>query len=566
MFSKELTAIWDPFVSWALGVAMRWLVSLPLLVLAFTESRAARAQDVLDRVEPTRLEDRTEDQAANEVDLTADFEDTNVDLAPGDKAVFVGAIEIVGLTALRNSEFADIVQGYIGRSLVSAEIAALTDALAGRARKRFPLATAWVEPQDVRAGILRVQLDEGRVDAIELAGFRNERLEKLLGRLVTGRPATAGELEGALLLAGDVKGISIGKTSVRRKDTRNTLVVEGSYSRFRGQQSVDNDTIEPIGPLETFGSFQANGLLSHDDSLQAYFLAALPEPEELGFVRLRYAKRIGNADTEMSLAGSYSRSVPGSYLAPLAIVSESWWAALGISQPLMRSVRRSLWLEGSFSWREVDQRRANTASRLDRLSVARLRLLGSTALAGGVLHASGALSQGLDMLDATPGGSTMASRPDADGTFTSLLLAASWSGQIAGALGARAAVRSQLASGPLLLSEEIGLGGASFARGYDYSERSGDRGTMGYLEVNYDFKRVGPVQGLKPYAFLDGGRVTNLRGGLGGGSLFSAGGGIRLDVDRRTDAAIEVATPLSGNRFETGDESFRFRGSLTRYF
>lgn len=545
---------------------MRRLVSLPLLVLALTETRAVRAQDVLDRVEPTRLEDRADDKAANEVDLTADFETPNIDLAPNHKAVFVGAIEIVGLTGLRNSDFSDIVQGFIGRALESSEIASLTDALAGRARKRFPLATAWVEPQDVRGGILRVHIDEGRIDAVELAGFRNDRLASLLNGIVTGRPVTARELERVLLLVGDVEGITIRKTSVRRNDARNTLLVEGSYARFRGQLAIDNDTIEPIGPLETLGFAQANGLFSHDDSLQAYFIVALPQPEELGFARLRYAKRIDEAGTEISLAASYSRSVPGAYLAPLAIVSQSWWGALGASRPLMRSVRGSMWLEGSFSWREVDQQRANAPARLDRLSVARLRLVGSARVAGGVLQSSAAFSQGLDMLGATRGAGATASRPDADGSFTSLLLSASWSGQIAGALGARAAVRSQLASGPLLLSEEIGLGGATFARGYDYSERTGDRGTMGYLEVAYGFKRVGPVQGLKPYAFLDGGRVANLQGGPGGGSLFSGGGGIRIDADPKTDAAVEIAAPLSGIRYESGDKSVRIRMSLTRYF
>ena len=546
---------------------MRRLVSLPFLICGLMNSFAAIAQDALDRVEPTRLEERTADKAQAEADVTADFGTANADLALDGKAVFVGAIEIVGLTVLKNADFADIVQRFIGGPLDASQIAALTDALAARARTRFPLATARVAPQDVVGGILRVHVDEGRIDAVELAGFRNETLTTLLSRLVTGRPATAGELETALLLAQDVEGVSIHETTIRREGDRNTLVVKGSYARFRGQVSVDNDSIEPIGPFETFGFAQANGLLSHDDSLQAYFLAALPQPRELGFARLRYARRIDTAGTEISVAASYSRSAPGSYLAPLDILSESRWASIGFARPLVRSVAGSVWLDGSLSWRELHQERAGTLSRLDRLAVARARLLGSARVAGGVLQSSGTVSQGLDLFGATRLGDAMTSRPDADGSFTSLVLSASWTRQLTGAIGIRAAVRSQLASAPLLVAEEIGLGGAAFARGYDYSERSGDQGTMGYLELNYGRKpKSGPVQGVKPYVFLDGGRVTNLRDGSGGGSLFSAGGGVRLDVDRRTDAAIEIAAPLSGNRFESSSKRPRLRVSLTRFF
>lgn len=547
---------------------MRRQFGLLFATLGLFGSFAASAQDVLDRVETSRLEERKVDQVDPQRDAKLDVE-TEAASADGQtgESILVGAIEIVGLSELRNSAFSDIVQEFIGRSLSPSEVSNLADRLAARARVRFPLASARIAPQDVVGGILRVEIDEGRLDGFELSGFSNRRLETILQALVTGRPTTTVELERALLLARDLDGISIRETTIRREYGRTILVVRGDYSRFRGQLTVDNDTTKPIGPFEIFGFVQANGLISHDDSLQAYLLLALPQPEELGFVRLRYARRINDTGTEVSVAGSFSQSRPGSYLSPLDITSESRLASIGFSHPLKRSVRSSLWLDGSVSFRELRQERAGAPSRLDRLSVARLRLIGSARVAGGVLQSSGTLAQGLDVLDATRAGNSMASRPDADGTFTTLVLSGQWSRPIAGPLEIALGVRTQLASDPLLVSEEIGLGGARFARGYDYSERSGDQGTMGYLELAYGLDRkIGPFNGLAPYVFVDGGEVSNLSNGGGGGSLVSAGGGVRLDVDRRTDAAVEVAAPLSGDRYETDSQDARIRVSLTRHF
>ena len=183
------------------------------------------------------------------------------------------------------------------------------------------------------------------------------------------------------------------------------------------------------------------------------------------------------------------------------------------------------------------------------------------------MRSSATVSQGLDVLDATQAGDPLSSRSDADGTFTSLWLSAQWTRAIAANFNIDVGVRSQLASQPLLVSEEIGLGGAAFVRGYDYSERSGDKGTMGYIELRYKIDRkIGPVRGVELYGFADGGRVRNLARGFGGGSLFSVGGGLRADVDRRTDASLEVVVPLSGARYDTNDRAPRLRFSVTRYF
>ena len=65
--------------------------------------------------------------------------------------------------------------------------------------------------------------------------------------------------------------------------------------------------------------------------------------------------------------------------------------------------------------------------------------------------------------------------PGGDGTFTIATFDIGWRKNLVADLGINVAVRSQLASQPLLISEETGLGGANFVRGYDYSEQTGDQ-------------------------------------------------------------------------------------------
>lgn len=193
-------------------------------------------------------------------------------------------------------------------------------------------------------------------------------------------------------------------------------------------------------------------------------------------------------------------------------------------------------------------------TRRDQLAVGRVTLHGYRNLASGRLRTSVTLSRGLGILGATESGDPLASRRDADGTFTTVNAWADWTSNLGGNFSLRLAAQGQLASQPLLISEEAGLGGTNFLRGYDWGERTGDEGAMGMAELRYSLKK--PFDLLKQaqlYVFVDGGTVSNHEVGFGGGSLSSAGGGMRLDITSRLGLTFEVAVPLTGPRYDTGD-------------
>ena len=532
----------------------------------------AAAQDALDRVEPAlRSQDRARDQVtpAPPASVPVEIEDAGTgDTSGSGPVVTVGAIVLVGLDALTPADFADVLVTRVGRSLTPADLRALATAIAHRAQEKgYALAAAWIEPQRLASGVLSIRVDEGRIDELRFDGGADAAVRDALAPLINGKPVRMGDIEGRMLIAGDIDGANIRSSRFFRENGKGVLLVRVSREHITARASVSNEGTRPLGPVQARIDVDINGVLFSDDSFSLTYSATPTEMNELGFGRVRYAKRVSVSGTEVAITGTASRARPGAYLRSLDLESTSWAAGVSILQPLLRRRNANLWFEGELGVRTLDQRRAGLLRRHDRTATVRATLYGNLAAGGGRLRFSTTLSQGLDLLDATASGDPLASRVDADGTFTSLNAWTDWTVPLARQLSLRLAVQSQLASQPLLVTEEFGMGGTAFLRGYDWSERSGDQGVVGLAELRYMFDRpFGLAQRAQLYAFVDGGKVTNLENGFGGGTLASAGGGIRTDLSNRLGANLEIAAPLTGPRYDTGDESPKINFRLVRAF
>lgn len=546
--------------------------SLRFTAIAFALMAAgapAVGQTTLDRVDPSKVE-RMEDR--ERTPSTADgliAPPTNEPAsAPDTASVRIGGVYIAGMTALRQVDFADIVDGYLGKTATSEELAALADLVANRARASgYVFATARIDPQPLKAGILEIVLDEGVIDDVQVEGTTNAAVRHTLAPIASGSPVTIDDLERRLLLAGDIAGIRIGKSRVVQREGRRVLIVEASYSPFIGWAGVDNDGTSTLGPIAANLTLDVNGFAGAADSLRLTAYNTLFEPHELGFARARYASRVHASGTEISLTGSWSRSEPGAFLRSTEIVGKSWFGSVAAAQPLLRRRSASLWFNASLDVRDVRQRKAGMPVRRDRLTVLRAGVYANVALFSGRLRSNMVVSQGLNAFGATGPADPLSSRFDAGGRFTAATIWADWTSRRYGGFSLNTAVMGQIADGPLLLTEELGLGGSRFVRAYDYSERSGDQGVIGSLEVRYDMDGlIARDRGVQAYVFADGGRVSNFERGFGGGSLASAGGGLRAGILSSTDVGLEVAVPLSGKRYDSGNEQPRFRFNVTRRF
>ena len=548
---------------------MRLIISkgLPLYVLA--GALPVHAQDALDRTDPTQAEAREEPTAPIDGETSVDtirIETDRTDL--DDTRYDVGAIVVEGLVALAPQDFSDIVQDYSARSVSAGELSALSDRIAGRARERgFIFANAVIAPQSLSSGVLRVSVDEGVIDQIRIEGDADPAILSQFEPLRDGRPVTLARLERHVLLAGDISGVRLRSPRYEREGESGILIVRALRDSLAGRAELANDGSQPIGPVRARINFDANGLISPFDEIDFTYSTVPTQPDELQYLAGRYSVVVSSEGTEVSIGASYSATHPGAYLTDRDIFGKSARVSARLRHPLRRSRAFSIWIDGELEFRDLRQDRFGALARHDRIPVARLGFYSRAIMLDGAIRGGLTLSQGLDIFDATQRGDPLASREDASPDFTVLSGWFEWERALASSLELALAGRGQLSSTPLLITEDIGLGGNSFLRGYDFSERSGDNGIMGSAEIRYDWRNpLGMLRRAELYAFADGGVVGNLEDGLGSGSLASSGGGIRTDITRSLDLDLELAFPLTGPRYDTDDKSPRFNVAVTQSF
>lgn len=114
----------------------------------------------------------------------------------------------------------------------------------------------------------------------------------------------------------------------------------------------------------------------------------------------------------------------------------------------------------------------------------------------------------------------------------------------------------QLASGPLLASEQLGLGGATTLRGFENSSASGDQGFILSAELHTPpsglLRRLGwpDTDRFQPLIFVESGRVwsrTDRDTARTNTALSSAGAGLRYAIGShlalRADVAVQLSDP-----------------------
>jgi hemolysin activation/secretion protein len=324
--------------------------------------------------------------------------------------------------------------------------------------------------------------------------------------------------------------------------------VDSTRERARGRVSIDNWGSGTVGPIRTHMSIDLSGLLAEDDRVTIGGVVTPISPKEFGLFRVAYAKAVGANGTEITIGGYQARSRPGGILVSREIEGKSLEASAGVSHPFLRTRAASLWGELEFSLRDAEQSQHDKTVRSDRLAILRASGILTARLAGGRARSRISVSQGFGILGATHEGDPMSSRADGSAIFSKVEAWAQYERELGGPFSVQLQAEGQVASRALLSSEEMGLGGRYFLRGYDFREFSGDHGIAGAAELRFDLPRLGAfVETAQLYGYADAGWVGNSGNGTGGGSLASAGGGIRAWLRPRMEAGIEVGVPLTGH-------------------
>ena len=481
--------------------------------------------------------------------------------------IVANRIIVTGTLGTPASDYSAAIAPYINRPLSQDDLSHLAGSVADTARARgLVFASASIAPQSLTDKTLRVTLDEGRIDAVRSIGTSNAAADRILSRLVTHRAVTKAELERTILLVGDLPGVRIASTQYLRQDGFGILLVTLTSDRVMLYGQIDNRGTSEIGRLRATGLADLRDNFVAGDEIGLVAATTPAHPAQFAFLSSRYAAPIGQTGGVASITGYYGRTHAGGDLATLDLIGHSYGGAIDYSLPLHRSRRSSLWFDLELRTLVSNQSVLGRRFRDDDITVLTGTLKSAGTIVGGSYHANLAVSWGLPLPGVTHEGDAFASRPDGDARFVTSSIVVDWTHPISGPFSVALATVAQVASRPLLATAEISLGGPAFGRAYDYSERTGDDGVLGSAELRADLSRLRLplLSRAQFYLFADGGIVTNLRNGYGGGDLASAGAGIRIGHGA-FDGGLEVAFPINEDRFDSRNRAPRVSFQLSAH-
>jgi hemolysin activation/secretion protein len=481
-------------------------------------------------------------------------------IASGSGGIYIGAVNIDGAQKIQGSAFEPATGKFVGQTLGTDGLQKLARSVADEARARgYIFASAMIPEQEIQMGVIRVRLDEGRVDEVRITGSDSRKLRRILNAMI-GPAALKSLIERQLLLAEDLPGIEIASTRYVREGERGILIVDVKQDRASGSATADNFGSKAFGPIRLRLDLSLSSLIAEGDEVNFRAVTTPVSPRELAYLSASYAMPIGDSGGRVGVAAGAGRTQP-SDIPGHVLIGRSRSVSVFGSYPVIRGNNGSLWINAEVAYLNVDTKIIGLLLQRDDLVTMSISANGSMRLAGGRLSGGVGFVRGIGALGATEADDPFASRLDANGQFRKFTGWANWTGPLGGDFSLRLTANGQIATTPLLSSQEIGLGGPGFGRGYNFSERFGDGGVLGLVELRHDFSQpVRHVDWAQVYGFVDGGYVYNLRNGFGGGSLMSAGGGVRAGAGP-IEFGLEAAAPVVGARAE-GRHSSRVNLSL----
>jgi hemolysin activation/secretion protein len=466
-------------------------------------------------------------------------------------------VELSGMTVAEPKELAAELGGWIGRPLTESGLDRLTEVILRHYEDHGrPMNEVWVPPQDGAGGVLRVEVVEGRVGRLgfgRLEHFDEERLRK-------GIRVREGELLDGRAVQADLDWLS--RNPFRRADlfvapgegvSADLLLGIEERRPWRAYAGYDNTGSEAVGENRWFGGFNWGNAFGFDhvlgyqftvgDSLEDFHAHSMTW--EIPVHRRHEFMRITAAWADV-LAEETQDGVPTD------AEGESWQVSALYGRQLRRAGDWTQEWRAGAEFKRADNFVIFGETEFPDTKVDVLQLRGEW-LGGGPLWGGRADLQA--SLVASPGDVTARNgseefesfRTGADPSYVYARAEGSWVAPVAEDWSWRIRATAQLASGALLPTEQLGLGGYSTVRGYAERILLADGGYVVSSELRTPVIRAAEQLrpggfGLQGLAFID--HALGWRDGDGTETLTGAGLGIRAAVWDSANLRLDVGWGL----------------------
>ncbi len=512
-------------------------------------------------------------------DLPVQRENAPPPIIPGGPKFQVTALHVTGQTRFSEAELIAVTGFKPGSEWSLDELRSLAWKITDLYnRSGYFVAQAYLPPQDIKDGTVTIAVIEGRYGAIRLDNQTNVSdgtINGVLDGLNSGDPVVTAPLERRLLIISDIPGVTVKSTLSPGTEVGTSDLTVGVLpgQRVDGSIQADNAGNPYTGRYRVGATVNFNEPLGFGDVLSARVLASTTGG--LVYGRLSYQAQV--EDATVGAAYTAFEYKLGRQFSSLDARGAEQIASLYGSYPLIRSYNANLYGLLDFDYRTFQDKIGAISSITDKQAwVAMPGISGDFHdTFGGGGWTSYELIGSFGSLDIQ---SPLARAADAatartNGEYVKLFFSASRLQNIVGPLSLYGAVRGQIASKNLDVSEKMELGGAYGVRAYPEGEAYGDEGYLATLEARLLLPRwLENLPGqMQLIAFVDTGTVTLNKNPwyTDSNSATRSGAGVGLNWfdTNNFSASVTYAGRLGDQHATSAPDSFGgFWVQLVKYF
>lgn len=462
-----------------------------------------------------------------------------------------------GNQAITSATIRKIFKPYYGKKISLKKLQALvTDVTNLYMAKGYILSHAYLPPQSISKGLVKIYIVEGFITHINISGSVGTANSKLIHNLAQpikkSKPLDNAVLESAILKINQIPGMKARAVLAPNKGTQAaadlTIVVKKQASSFNLQANNFGNKLVDYHKFHANGSFYASKLPGSETSL-AYSQAKNPKDSQMFGLSQELA--LGNKGGKLTARATLTKNKPNytsiglppsdnekgetkeyslSYFHPILSSrnnSRSFNISLTNGDNSLKDDTGMIFhdiitsLKGEFSFKKSGQFFGFSAQNSYRISA----------------------EKGLDLFGAK---ADLPSREGGKLDYTKAEVSLQHMVSLTPVIGLQLSLSGQYSQDVLLASTEYSVGGSGCGRGYDSGEILGDKGICSAIDLTVAL----PVKqsSAQAYAFYDQGRIWNNKadetGQIEKDKASSSGFGIKFSATNNLAINAFYAKPL----------------------
>ena len=231
-----------------------------------------------------------------------------------DQTFVLSAVVIDGANVLSSDELAKSFEPYLASRVGQVELNKIAQDITARYRQAgYLLSYAMVPKQSVQFGIVHIQVVEGFVGRVRLAGDPKTATSVLgiFESLAADKPLRAKSLERAIGLGRDVPGVIISDVQISRSaedPAQHVLTVVLGSDRFRALTYLDNRGNVTNARMRSYSSFSLASAVIPGDQLQVDLFAIPYDQFRYAYGQVKASVPIGSGGLRIATSASYGDS------------------------------------------------------------------------------------------------------------------------------------------------------------------------------------------------------------------------------------------------------------------